>query len=230
MKKIIAILLLIFTFFGCGEDIEFNTPSFQGSKDKSFWEANFFKANVNSQGVLTIVGSNEFESITLKVNNITLGNHDIAETTSSGSFLDADGVFYSSNSFPDSSIQLYAPSGVIDLKDVNIEEGYISGTFYFNAFNSSGLTKININKGFFYKVPLVVVAIPNPVEVEVDNACETATTVASITLINYNSVSPIDDNFIEICNAYKTALENKKSICGDTDNSIQTTINSLNCM
>ena len=228
MKKIIVLILVAFTFFGCGEDIEFNTPSFQGEKDGNLWEAVTFRANVNGLGVLSIIGTNNFETITLEVNSTAIGPHDVTETISSGSLMDIDDVLYSSNNVPDPSVQLYPAAGVIDLKEVNIEGGYVSGEFYFNAFNSSGLTSVNVNKGFFHKVPLIGVASSGPGSITVP--CATASAVVAATLINYNGASPGDPNFTDVCNAYKTALATQKSACGDTDGSIQATIDGLTCM
>ncbi|WP_055434788.1 DUF6252 family protein [Lacinutrix algicola] len=227
MKKIIALILVTITFFGCGEDLEFKTPSFQGEKDGNLWEAASFRANINALGVLTIVASDNFETITLEVDSPSIGIHDIVETTSTGALEDIDGIFYSSNNSPDPSVQLYPAAGMIDLKDVNLEEGYVSGEFYFNAFNSSGLTSINVNKGFFHKVPLIVSSV---ISGSVSAACSSASAVAAATLINYNAVAPGDANFVDVCNAYKTALINEKATCGDDDGSIQTIINGLTCL
>lgn len=227
MKKIIALILVTITFFGCGEDLEFKTPSFQGEKDGNLWEAVSFRANINALGVLTITGSDNFETITLEVDSPSIDVHDIVETISSGALEDIDGVFYSSNNFPDPSVQLYPAAGMIDLKDVNLEEGYVSGEFYFNAFNSSGLTSINVNKGFFHKVPLIGSSV---ISGGVGAPCTAASSVVSATLINFNAVAPGDANYVDVCNAYKTALINKKATCGDVDGSIQTSIDNLTCL
>ncbi|WP_290698635.1 DUF6252 family protein [Lacinutrix sp.] len=228
MKKIIALILVAFTFLGCGENIEFNTPTFQGNKDGNLWKANSFRANVNGLGVLTIVGSDNFETVTLQVNNTDLIVHDITETASSGSLLDFDGVLFSSNNFPDPSVQVFPASGMIDLLEVNIEEGYVSGEFFFNAFNSSGLSSVNINKGVFHRVPLVGFVVDSGGSV--DTACASAESVTAATLVNFNGTPPGDANFSNVCNAYRIALETQKTTCGDPDNSIQTIINGLDCM
>ena len=227
MKKIIALILVTITFFGCGEELEFNTPSFQGEKDGNLWEAVTFRANFNNVGVLTIVGSDNFETITLEVNSPALGEHDVTDPVTSASLIDFEGVVYSSNNFPDPSVQVYPASGIIDLKELSIEEGYVSGEFYFNAFNNSGLTSINVNKGFFHRVPLTGFSDTSGT---VSAQCQSAITAAAATLINYNAVAPGDSNFVDVCNAYKAALVNQKATCGDSDGSIQTTIDGLSCM
>ena len=226
MKKIIVLILVAFTFFSCGEDLVFKTPSFQGKKDGNLWEANNFSANVDGQGILTIVGSNNFETITIQVSSTAIGIYDVTESVStSGALLDIDDVFYSSNNTPDPSVQLYPASGIINLQEVNTERGYVSGEFYFNAFNSSGLTSVNVNKGVFFKVPLVSLTATGGTE----ESCTIATTVADAALASYNATSPGDADFATICNAYKAALTVKKEACGDDDGSIQTIIDGLTC-
>jgi len=228
MKKIIVLILVTFTLFSCGEEIEFNTPSFQAEKDGNIWEAVTYRANINSLGVLTITASDNFEIITLEVNSASIGLFDVAETTSSGSLFDINEVLFSSNNFPDPTIQLYPASGVIELLEVDLEKGYVSGEFYFNAFNTSGLSSVNVNKGFFHRVPLIGAEVVDPDVVGV--TCAAATAGAAATLINFSALSPGDANYVTTCNAYKTALTTKKLSCGDADNAIQTIIDSLNCM
>ncbi|RLJ65662.1 hypothetical protein CLV86_1239 [Lacinutrix venerupis] len=228
MKKIIVLFLSIFTLFGCGEELEYNTPAFLGEKDGNLWEATSYRANISNSGVLTIVGSDNFETITLEVNSTELGIHDVVETTSFGSLRDIEDVLYSSNNTPDPSVQVYPASGQIDLKEVNVLEGYVSGEFYFNAFNSSGLTSINVNKGFFFKVPLLSVAVGSTGGADVN--CATASAVVAATLINFNAASPGDVNYANVCNAYKTALTTQQVACGDDDGLIQDIIDGLSCI
>jgi len=227
MKKIIILILVTFTFFGCGEDIEFNTPSFQGEKDGNLWEAVSYKANIGTTGVLTIVASDNFETITLATSSATVAQYNVVGTTSFGSLLDINDVFYTTNNTPDPSVQLFPASGVIDLREVNFEEGYVSGEFYFNAFNSSGLTSINVNKGFFYKVPLTVAEVSTGV---VSISCATATSTVAATSISFSAVAPGDPNYATLCNAYKTALTTQISSCGDAGGALQTIIDGLTCM
>ena len=53
--------------------------------------------------------------------------------------------------------------------------------------------------------------------------CETATTSANNAETAYNN----DNTNEDLCNAYKTALQNQITACGDTDGSIQTMIDGL---
>ncbi|WP_452224956.1 DUF6252 family protein [Lacinutrix chionoecetis] len=228
MKKIIVLVLIVFTFFGCGEELEFNSPAFQGKKDGNLWQAVTYVANIDNTGALTITASDNLETITLHVNSTALGIHDVVETSSSATLLDIDEVLYSTNNVPDPSVQVYPASGVIDLTEVNVEGGYVSGEFYFNAFNSSGLTSINVNEGHFFRVPLLgaIAGGTGPVNIP----CSTATATVAATLINFSAASPGDANYVMVCNAYKTALTTQINSCGDPGGTTQSIIDSLTCM
>ena len=228
MKKFIVLVLTIFTFFGCGEELEFNTPSFQAKKDGNLWEAITYSANIDASGVLTIVGSDNFETVTLVSNSAALGLHDMVDTSSSGSLLDVNSVMWSTNNTPDPSVQIYPADGVIDIKEVDTEGGTVSGEFYFNAFNSSGLSSINFNKGFFHKVSLGGTITSTGGSGSV--TCTDATAVVDATFLSFDATATTDANYETVCNAYKTALQTQITACGDGDGSIQTTIDGLTCM
>ncbi len=226
MKKLIVLVLVLVTFFGCGEELEFNTPSFQAKKDGNLWEAVTYRANIDNSGVLTIAGSDNFETVTLVVNSTAIGLHNVVTTTSSASLLDVNDMNWSTNNTPDPSVQIYPADGVIDLKEVNMEAGTVSGEFYFNAFNASGLSSINFNQGFFHNVPLGGGAITTDPGV----TCNDANATVAATLINYNAADPMDANYEEVCSAYRTALETQITACGDVGGIIQATIDGLTCM
>ncbi|WP_299890420.1 DUF6252 family protein [uncultured Lacinutrix sp.] len=240
MKKIIVLALTVFTFFGCGDDVEFNTPAFKANKDGNLWEGVSYSANIDGSGVITIVGSDNFETVTLvafpsdafvcdtkpeTVYGNTPGNcYEVSNNPSFATLLDVNDVFWSTNNTPASSE--YPADGVINIRELSVEEGLVSGAFYFNAFNSSGLSSVNFKDGFFHNIPLVAVtATPGPVD-----PCTTATATVAATLVNYNAAMPGDANYETVCNAYKTALGTQITECGDADGSIQTTIDGLMCM
>jgi len=47
------------------------------------------------------------------------------------------------------------------------------------------------------------------------------------TQTNYEAVDIMSPDYPQVCNFYKTALENKKQQCGDADGSIQDLIDDL---
>ncbi|UKM64250.1 hypothetical protein GSB9_00797 [Flavobacteriaceae bacterium GSB9] len=62
---------------------------------------------------------------------------------------------------------------------------------------------------------------------ELQASCEDAIIKTSNEALNYANANPEDLNFPELCIAYKNALENQITVCGDVDGSIQTIINAL---
>jgi len=61
------------------------------------------------------------------------------------------------------------------------------------------------------------------------DTCDAATTAVGIASANFDNATISD--YTELCNAFKTALENQITECGDTDGSLQTTIDDLgDCM
>lgn len=224
MKKIIVLILTAFTFWGCSDTLQFNTPAFQTKKDGNLWKAVTYNANIDGAGVLTIVASDNLETIILVVNNTVLGVHDVVQTTSSGTLLDIDNVLFSSNNTPNPNIQIYPAGGQINLTDVNTEEAYVSGTFYFNAFTNSGLTAANFNEGNFYKIPLVGAAAATV------ETCTTITATVAVALTAFNLLMIGDSGYEAACNAYKTALETQITLCGDTGGTTQAIIDALTCV
>jgi len=160
MKKILSLLVLMAAFTSCEEDIKFNTPAVQGLKDNALWRADAFSATIGGDGSLVITASTGFESIVLKASDISPGTYSFGKNDS--------GVLYPSQA----SYSIAAESGVgddytttlengrgqivisDDVRETNIAQGYISGSFRFNAVNDEG-TIVYFADGVFYKVPLV---------------------------------------------------------------------------
>lgn len=225
MRKIIVLAFAFLAFVGCGEEIEFNTPALQGEKDGNLWEAVTFRANVDSGGFLRITGSDNFETITLVLNSTAIGEHDIVDTSSYATLIDINEVLWSTENTPDPSIQIYPANGVINLTEFNTEKATVSGSFYFNAFNDSGLSSINFNEGVFYNVPITGGSVVDPGGTTM--ACDIANATVAATLINYNAVINTDPNYSTVCGAYKTALNAQILACGDDTGAVQTIIDGL---
>jgi hypothetical protein len=241
MKKIIVLILVSLTFFGCAEEIEFNTPSFQANINDNLWEANSFFATVDANGVTTITGTDGLETITLVAfsidgfvcnsNNNSVFNNEPGVcfdvfTTSNYSFAthtDIDNTLWSTNNIPDSSIQIYTADGEINIREANLETGLISGKFHFTAFNDSGLSAINFKEGFFHNIPYTTG------EALTYYSCVDAQEDAAIALSNFDNVSRLDPEAYELaCRAYTDRLEVQLDLCGDPNGDIQETLDELN--
>ena len=149
MQRIIALILIVFLNFSCSNETEFNTSSFQGTKNYQSWSAKKLHAAYTDEGGLKIIGINTGESLTLITNNITEGVYVLGNTElSSAVFEDNNFVIYSTFNNGDGEI-------IIDEYD---SEGLtITGSFKFNSYSESG-ELINFNYGIFYRIPIASVA------------------------------------------------------------------------
>lgn len=235
MKKVITLLSLALLMFNCSNDQEFNVTSFQAEKSGVIWDANFYSAQVDENGVITIEGSTGLETITIVAygedasgcsnlfNNSQGVCYDMQYNASFANFTDQNNVLWSTNKIPDQSVQLYRPDGVVSIVDGSLEEGKLSGQFYFNAFNPTGLTSISITKGVFYNIPFTTGPTTNYF------TCVDAEDQVQQAMIAYNNADLMDSALFEqLCNAYVNALYTQIEYCGDVNGTIQETIDQVN--
>jgi len=161
MKKIIILFLVTITLCGCTQEVTFNNPSVQGTKDNYFWRAQTFSATINTvNNTVVLEADSQFETLTLKmplpgatdIYPITsvLGTGSASEATFSY-IENGQNLFYSTGS--------NAEDGQIILKEYDPINKTISGTFRFNSFNlvnnPSVNPIVNFTQGVFYKVPVL---------------------------------------------------------------------------
>ncbi|AXO80451.1 hypothetical protein DZC78_08675 [Olleya aquimaris] len=228
MKKITLLLVSIITLLSCNEDLVFNSPALIGYNDGVLWEASSFRANVEVNGNLTIIGVKGAQVVNLKAIQATEGTYQLGNTTSVATFDDGLGKVFTTNNIPDPSVQIYPSEGTIIVTEFNDIERTVSGTFTFHAFDSSGLDSENFNRGYFYNVPILNVNVVDSPTGETQ-ACLNAIAVAATTETNFesNEDTASAEQYTQLCNAYKTSLEVKLQQCGDPDGSIQAQINGL---
>lgn len=250
MKKLIVLSLILISVFSCGDEVEFNTPAFQGSLDGVSWRAKAFSASIDENGFLTLFGTNNIETLELTIPTVAIGVYVFGDVnTIEARFTTADGTVFSTNFRPDPDVSIYPEYGEIRLNE--IDNNRFTGTFRFTAFNESGLQSINftgltgetgvdpvsgqngpIYGGVFYRVPLISGTIPTDPITCVDT--EMAAETAEAEYILAQQVG--DDGFISnsefeiACSAYRQALMTQRDYCGDLDGSIQQRIDDLgNC-
>ncbi|QYJ69330.1 DUF6252 family protein [Flavobacterium litorale] len=153
MKNFLSLIVLLLVVCSCEEDVQFNTPAVQALKDNELWKATEYSASIVGSS-LTIEATNGFETVVLRTVSATPGTSfelGINETNKATYSLSADGV--SSEYQTGTGIG----NGLIEISDdpreTNISEGYISGTFRFNAADDSD-ELVNFQNGFFYRVPI----------------------------------------------------------------------------
>ena len=150
------LLLILATTYGCSNEIEFNTPAFQGNKNNQLWRAVAFNASVNAQGNLIITGTNNFETVRLIVPSATLGTYVVGEVnTIEAQYIDAEGEVYSTNNIPDEEVSVYPELGEIIVEEIGENNSYVTGTFRFLAFTANGQNSVGYSRGIFFKVPLM---------------------------------------------------------------------------
>ena len=149
MQRIIALILIVFLSYSCTNGTEFNTPTFQGTKNYHSWSAKKLHAAFTDEGGLKIIGINTGESLTIITNGISEGVYTLgASAQSSAVFEDKNFVIYST---------LNDGDGEIIIEDFDSSALTITGTFNFNSYSESG-ELVNFIQGVFYKIPIASVA------------------------------------------------------------------------
>lgn len=146
---------LLSIMVSCQEEVKFNNPAFQGVKDNVFWRAIDSKAILETGGGLTIEAYSRNEKIILKTSSSIPQTYFLGNSTSRMAtyiLTETAGViaFSTGSGFGD---------GQIVITEYDQVGGTVSGTFKFNAVNSSNNPLagelLNFQQGIFYKVPLV---------------------------------------------------------------------------
>jgi len=152
MKKIINILFVSFLVLGCSSQIEYRIPAFQASINGSNnWEASNFNVTTNALGEGIITGNDFNSTISLRFPSITVGVYDLRDNII-GEATYQDTIQYSTLNHGIASIA-YFSDGEISINEITADSK-VSGTFTFNAYNSSGESTVNISQGIFYRLPL----------------------------------------------------------------------------
>ena len=157
MKKLSLYVLTLITLLGCSNDIQFNSPAIQGNKNGDLWRAVYYAADIDFGG-LVIEGGDNIETILFVTQDDTRGTYTLGPNSpNEARFTDANGIVYSTLNTPDESLQLYPSDGEVVVEDFDnsVTPKTVTGTFWFNAYNSDGTLGINFNEGRFYRISLV---------------------------------------------------------------------------
>jgi len=155
MKKNILLGALVFLFFGCSDTVEFNNPAFQANFEGESWRAISFAGDIDFGGFI-FEGTRGLEVLQIITEDDSRGTYELTpESVSMAIFRDAEGTVYSTKNFPDPSVTLFPPEGVIVVEDIDNEDPKgVTGTFRFTAFSEDGLRSVNFINGVFFKVKL----------------------------------------------------------------------------
>lgn len=75
MKRFLPLFVVFLSLLSCQDEVQFNTPGFQGLKDDVFWRATNAVAYMSPDGELSIVGSTQFEELVLETNDSAEGTY-----------------------------------------------------------------------------------------------------------------------------------------------------------
>lgn len=160
MKKLISLLIVTIALSSCTQEVTFNNPSVQGTKDNYFWRAKTSSASVDiPNATIRIVALSQFETLTLSMPLPTisqsypattlLGTGQISEATFSYA-VNGQNLFYATGTNTD--------DGQIVLTEYDSVNKTVSGTYRFNADNTTnnplGNPLVNFTNGVFYKIPV----------------------------------------------------------------------------
>jgi hypothetical protein len=153
MKKFAYILSVFLIISSCTSEIEYRIPAFQATiNGAKSWDAVDFNVTTNALGEGIITGSEFNSSISLRFPSVNIGVYDFRENIL-GEATYQDTIQYSTLNDGVASIA-YFSDGEISINEIT-EDSKISGTFTFNAYDSSGQSTVNVSQGIFYRLPLI---------------------------------------------------------------------------
>ena len=150
MKKIFLFVILI-TFSNCTEDLSNNIPGFQAIVDGKNWVAQSYNATVQNNQ-LSISGNNQLGTISMVIDSININSFELRSWTDDFAVFQ-DTIYYSTKNDGIGSIA-YLSAGRIDINEINYDENSVSGHFYFECYDNTGLHIKNVSEGVFYRVPI----------------------------------------------------------------------------
>ena len=104
----------------------------------------------NSQ--LSISGNNQLGTISMVIDSIDINSFELRSWTDDFAVFQ-DTIYYSTKNDGIGSIA-YLSAGRIDINEINYVDNSVSGHFYFECYDNSGLHLKNVSEGVFYKVPI----------------------------------------------------------------------------
>ncbi|MDX1279298.1 DUF6252 family protein [Oceanihabitans sediminis] len=224
MKKLLVLLVSVVFMVSCGDELESNTPAFQGDKDGSLWKGDYYSAAMDANGNLVVSGGKGGETVVLTIASTNVGSYSLGDgSASEAAFNNVAELHFSTYNDPDPALQLYPADGEITIEEFNLSNRTVTGSFWFNAFTDSGMQTVNYSKGVFYQIPVSGTVDSNII------SCDDAVAASVTAQAAYEAATTGDANYSELCNAYKAALEAQIVSCGDGNGVLQGLIDGLSC-
>lgn len=142
MKKFGLLLLIAFSIISC-ENTEINEFAMQANIDNRFYTSNEAIGTISEDGSLSIVGSTQLESITLRLTKLKAGNYNIGRgLPNSAVYKDMDGKIFRTAA---------DGNGSVTISKVNEDTKTFNGSFHFRAI-LPGVDTVYVSRGVLYNV------------------------------------------------------------------------------
>lgn len=143
MRPFMLLFFAAFALISC-EDVETNSPALQAELNEILYKSNDVRAEVRPNGNLVIQGLTDTESLTITLNGSSEGVYILgSEGVNRAVYQDFFGSVYTTRPFGNGEVIIQ-----------NNDNDTFTGTFKFNAYRF-GLDTLNVQKGFFHKVPII---------------------------------------------------------------------------
>jgi len=143
MRTFMLLFFAAFALLSC-EDVQTNSPALQAELNEILYRATDVRAEVRENGTLVIQGITDTESLTITLSGSSVGVYTLGnQGTNRAVFQDFFGSVYTTRPFGDGQVVIQST-----------DENSFTGTFRFNAYRF-GLDTLNVQKGFFHKVPII---------------------------------------------------------------------------
>ena len=150
MKYFLFVVAL--SFLSCQDDIQSSTPAFQGLQQGDFvWRSTTRVATVQASGVLSISGSDGVGTMIISLPDASVGTYALGEgKLSTVTFTEENTTYSTQNN--GTEYPVYLGDGQVTVEEVNAETKTLKGSFYFNAYDSTGTKYLNFSEGVFYNL------------------------------------------------------------------------------
>lgn len=184
MRTFMLFLFTAFALISC-DDIQDNSPALQAELNEVLYRAIDARAEIKPNGTLVLQGLTDVENLTITLSGssegvYTLGGNGINRAA----FQDFLGSIYTTRPFGDGQVIIESTS-----------DNTFTGTFKFNAYRF-GLDTLNVQKGFFYKVPIIVGSTTN----EPEPPLNLLTATIDGTPFNAETITAADSNDLIVIN------------------------------
>ncbi|WP_417370277.1 DUF6252 family protein [Gelidibacter japonicus] len=153
MRKVVLLLIAIMTLFGCGDEVQFNTPALQANKNYQLWRATYFDAVLAENGRLTINAGNKIEKLDFMLPSLQERTYSLSGISESKVvFIDHENRSYSTANPQNPGDNLDSENGQVIITE--FDGSTITGTFRFMVYSADGLHSVGFNEGVFYKIPV----------------------------------------------------------------------------